>query len=135
MVRPGHEQRPVLIPDSVYFTIGEDIVPAMPVRRRIDCVLEVLVDGDSATRTVIESVAAFDENGVTPAIVDFFRLVDATGTEELSEIFGNLAEIVTLFSIEYGALFGCKLGMLLDGAVVFHVEAHLLEGRCDVLTS
>lgn len=67
----------------------------MPARRCIDCFLEVIVDGDSAARTIIATVAAFDEDGVSPAIIDFFRLVDASGTEELSEILGNLAEIVT----------------------------------------
>ena len=90
----------------------------MPARRCIDCFLEVLVDGDSAARTIIAIVAAFDEDGVPPALVDYFRLVDASGAEELSEILGNLAEIVTLFSIEFKALPSLKIGMFLDGTAI-----------------
>lgn len=107
----------------------------MPARRCIDCVLEVLVDGDSAARTIIESVAAFDEDGISPVLVDFFRSVNASGAEELSEILGNLAEIATLFSIEFKALLSLEICMFLDGTAIFHVEAHLLKSRCNVLTS
>ena len=68
MVRTGHEQRPVLIPHAVDFAVGEDVVPAVPALRRIDRFLEVLVDGDSAARTIIETVAALDEDGISPQL-------------------------------------------------------------------
>lgn len=125
MVSPSHEQRSVFIPDFVDFTIGEDVVPTVPARRCIDRFLEFLVDGDSAVRTIIATVAAFDEDGISPAIVDFFRLVDASGVEELSEILGNLAGTVTLFSIEFNALLSLEMpiaieaeeiGILIDAA-------------------
>lgn len=101
----------------------------MPARRFIDRFLEVLIDGDSAARTIIATVAAFDEDGVPPALVDFFRLVDASGAEELSEILGNLAEIVTLFSIELNALFSLEIDMFLEDTAIFRIEAHLLKSR------
>ena len=44
-----------------------------------------------------------------------------------------LAVVIADHLVEYGALFGCKLGMFLDGTAIFHVEAHLLKSRCDVL--
>ena len=95
----------------------------MPARRCIDRFLEVLVDGDSAARTIIATVAAFDENGICPVVVDFLRLIDAPGAEELFEVLGNLTEIVTFFNIEYGALFGCKIGMFLDDTVHGFLQA------------
>lgn len=87
MVSTGQEQRTVLIPNPVNLAISEDIVTAMPALRRIDCFLEVLVDGDSSARSVIATAATLDENGISPAVVDFSRLVGTLSAEELPEIF------------------------------------------------
>ena len=100
MVRAGHEQRPIFIPDAVDFAIGEDVVPAGPRRRGIQCVLEVLVDGDSTAWLPISAVTTLDENGICPVVVDYLRLVDAAGAEELIELLNLATDSLIIAGVE-----------------------------------